>query len=396
MKHYFILFWHGLTGILASIAKWFTVILGMRDDSKYGKFIRRVVGTCFATLMLLLTVATIWIFGQTICHRLNLEWGSSNYIPTYSNESLSRNLWYHNDDNNKGYVFDRDGKKLIKNINWISKPLGNDSLVCYSTGKKRGYFNMYTGEVVVRPKYAHAWVFSDGLASVDDDGWIKFIDQSGKIVLDPKIPYRAGKDGYVFHNDHCVVHNDRGDRLGLIDKEGKWALQPEYFSVNPADSFWIISNGKEQSVLNKELQVVLPFMEARILMTDGLFEATMSDHTIRTYSLKGELVEDFNISDVSQLMYDTSEIYYSNNKYYDDEGNLSSETEDSEALTRSAVARCLCYRTDMECYGLMSPDGHILTPPSYSIIKAIGQDLYLCKTSYDQGIILNGKGQRVK
>ena len=202
MKHYFILFWHGLTGILASIAKWFTVILGMRDDSKYGKFIRRVVGTCFATLMLLLTVATIWIFGQTICHRLNLEWGSSNYIPTYSNESLSRNLWYHSDDNNKGYVFDRDGKKLIKNINWISKPLGNDSLVCYSTGKKRGYFNMFTGEVVVRPKYAHAWVFSDGLASVDDDGWIKFIDQSGKIVLDPKIPYRAGKDGYVFHNDH--------------------------------------------------------------------------------------------------------------------------------------------------------------------------------------------------
>ena len=184
--------------------------------------------------------------------------------------------------------------------------------------------------------------------------------------------------------------------MGLIDKEGKWALQPEYFSVNPADSFWIISNGKEQSVLNKELQVVLPFMEARILMTDGLFEATMSDHTIRTYSLKGELVEDFNISDVSQLMYDTSEIYYSNNKYYDDEGNLSSETEDSEALTRSAVARCLCYRTDMECYGLMSSDGHILTPPSYSIIKAIGQDLYLCKTSYDQGIILNGKGQRVK
>ena len=37
MKRAFILFWHGLTALLAGIANWFTVILGMRDDSKYGK-----------------------------------------------------------------------------------------------------------------------------------------------------------------------------------------------------------------------------------------------------------------------------------------------------------------------------------------------------------------------
>ena len=45
MKRYIILFWHGLTGILSSIAEWFTVVLGMKDDSKYGKVIRRTVGT---------------------------------------------------------------------------------------------------------------------------------------------------------------------------------------------------------------------------------------------------------------------------------------------------------------------------------------------------------------
>jgi hypothetical protein len=44
-----------------------------------------------------------------------------------------------------------EGEKLIKKIHWIAKPLGNDSLVCYRTGKKRGYFNMYTGEVVIEP-----------------------------------------------------------------------------------------------------------------------------------------------------------------------------------------------------------------------------------------------------
>lgn len=75
MKRAFILFWHGLTALFAGIANWFTVILGMRDDSKYGKFLRRVVGSCFAFLMLLLAVAAYLgvlpnrllsdVFGQT-------------------------------------------------------------------------------------------------------------------------------------------------------------------------------------------------------------------------------------------------------------------------------------------------------------------------------------------
>ena len=44
MKRAFVLLWKGLTGIIAATAEWFTVILGMKDDSKYGRFIRRVVG----------------------------------------------------------------------------------------------------------------------------------------------------------------------------------------------------------------------------------------------------------------------------------------------------------------------------------------------------------------
>ena len=82
MKRYIIMFWHGLTGILSSIAEWFTVVLGMKDDSKYGKVIRRTVGTCFATIMLLITAAVVWDFGRTACNRLN--WSSSDYIPSYN------------------------------------------------------------------------------------------------------------------------------------------------------------------------------------------------------------------------------------------------------------------------------------------------------------------------
>ena len=90
------------------------------------------------------------------------------------------------------------------------------------------------------------------------------------------------------------------------------------------------------------------------------------------------------------------EIRYYSTKTYDDEGNLSSETENSEATTGSGVAHCRRYQAEYNWYGLMTQDGHVLTPPSYSDISAIGSDLYLCKTDCEHGFILNGKGQRVR
>ena len=394
MKRYIILFWRGLTGILASIAEWFTVVLGMKDDSKYGKVLRRIVGTCFAIVMLLLTAAAVWDFGRTACNRLH--WNSSDYISSYNNQYLSRNLTYHEGYDFDGYVFNRDGEKVIKDVRWIAKPLGDDSLVCYRAGKKRGYFNIFTGEITIKPQYSHAWIFSDGLAAVEEDGWIKFIDTTGKVVIDNHLPYLSGKDGYVFHNGYCVVHNNKGDRLGLIDKRGDWAIKPEYFSVLPVDSLWVVSNGKEKSVLSPRLETILPFTSPNVWVNDGLIYASMEDHSVRTYSLQGELVEDFHISGTSQLLYETNEVYYTFSKNYNDEGNLVSETSDGDIATRQSVAHCLRYQAAFDWYGLMTPEGLAVTPPLYREIYAIGPDLYLCKTDYQYGVILNGKGQKVK
>lgn len=396
MKRYIKLFWAGLTGILAGISNWITTILGMNDDSKYGKLIRRVVGTCFATLVLIFTVAILWSFGNEVQRRIDCDWFKPEKIDWYDNVTLSRNLTYHEGYGYDGYVFNNDRKKILKNISWIAKPLGNDSLVCYSDGKKRGYFNMFTGEVVIKPQYRHAWIFSEGLASVEDNGWIKFIDQTGNVVIDKPIRYISGKDGYVFHNGHCVIHNERGDRLGLMNKEGHVDLEAEFFSIEPTDSFWIISNGKEKAVLNAKLETILPFTEAKLWINNGMIEATMSDHTIRTYSFQGDIIEDFHISNIEQLMYDTDEVRYTTCKVYDNEGNVTYSSEESDASNRKAIAHCRRYQAELNWYGLMTPDGKIITPPSYSNIEAIGPDLYLCKTDYEHGFVLNGKGQRVK
>ena len=393
MKRAFILFWHGLTALLAGIANWFTVILGMRDDSKYGKILRRTVGSCFAFLMLLLAIAAGWDFCRTACYRLALDKHFDDSY--YDTQYISRNVTYYTYYDEDGYLKTSDGKKTITGIKWIAKPLGMDSLVCYSDGKKRGYFNMFTGKLVIEPKYSHAWIFSDGLASVDDGGWIKFIDASGKVVLDPQIPYIPGAEGYVFHNNHCIVHNERRDRFGLLDKQGKWVLQPEYFSIESSGNFWVVDNGEGKSVLDSTLNTVIPFTKGQIWVSSEYISVTLSNHIIQRYDHSGDIINDFYINDISYMTYESDELRYSTSKNYNEEGTLTSETENIEPLPVEKMAKCRRYEAESGWYGLMTADGKVITPPSYCSIQAIGYDMYLCKDNDEDGVILNGKGQRI-
>ena len=271
-----------------------------------------------------------------------------------------------------------------------------DSLICYSDGKKRGYFNMFTGKPVIEPKYDHAWIFSDGLASVDDGGWIKFIDASGKVVIDPQIPYIPGAEGYVFHNNRCIVHSERRDRFGLLDKQGKWVLKPDYFSIESSKNFWIIDNGEGKSVLDSTLNTVIPFTKGQIWVSSEYISVTLSNHIIQRYDHSGKIINDFYINDVSYMTYESDELRYSTSKNYNEEGTLTSETENIEPLPVEKMARCRRYEAESGWYGLMSADGKVITPPSYSSIQAIGYDLYLCKDNGEDGVILNGKGQPTK
>lgn len=250
---------------------------------------------------------------------------------------------------------------------------------------------MMTGQITIQPQYKHAWIFSDGLAAVDIDGWIKFIDGTGKVSIDPHIPYNSERDGYVFHYGHCAVHNQKLDRLGLIDTKGNWKLAPEYFSITPADSMWVISNGKEHAVLDANLQEVIPFMEAELHVRKDNIEAIMEDHTIRTYDRQGVLLEAFHVSEVDQLLYNTKSVHYTTSKVYDEEDEKYREYEDSEPSFEQEAAACLKYEAACGWYGLMSRDGQVLTQPSYTYIEAIGPDLYLCKVDDVRGFIINGK-----
>lgn len=395
MKKAIVSFWKGLTGIIAAVADWFTLILGMKDESKYGVVTRRIVGGSFAFLMLILAVSVGIEFTRTVMDEFEVDrsWDYKNYNTQYLSRTATM---YWNYDGNDGFVRNRDGDITIKNIAWIAKPLGEDSLVLYSKDKKRGYFNIYTGEVAIKPQYKHAWIFSSGLAAVDDNGWMKFVDAQGNVAIDLKTPYLSGMDGYVFHGNHCVVHNNRRDKVGLIDKRGKWVLDAKYLSIEPVDTFWVVNSGDKQCLISDNMKTILPFMEGDLWVEKGFVTATMKDHTLRKYTLQGEIIDDFIISTVGNLMYDTNEIRYVTSQDYDDDGKLTGETKDKQPVPVQKMASCKVYEAESGWYGLMSPNGKVITPPSYYDITAIGYDLYFCKRDPIRGEILNGKGEKVK
>lgn len=390
MKKAFVLFWHGLTGIFRGIVNWIGALLGMNDDSRYGKVLRRIVATSFAVTMVAIAAIAVYIAVQALAEVIPRKFMVSEN--RYQTQNLSDSVCYYSRFGRGGFVKNAKGKKTISDIDWIAMPSGNDSLVCYKAGEFRGYFNISTGEPIIKPKFSHAWVYSNGLACVDDGGWVKFIDSAGNVVIDTQVPNDRYYGRRVFHNNHCVVPKPDLNAVGLMDRQGRWVLEAKYDNIELADSLWIVSKGDERSVMTSNLDTILPFTKASYFVDRSMITAVMPDHTIRKYTLRGELINDFYIHGAEQLIYDTMELCEPV-KEYDEDGNVYGVAAPD---AKKAIAHCLQYEAQYGWYGLMSSTGKIITPPVYKEIEALGPDLYICKDASYDGVLINADGKQVR
>lgn len=389
-----------IKSVFSAVVDWAAALFGMKDGSKFGRILRRIVASAFAVAVLFWAASAVVNFLDDIdLGRCSLFGKSDNvYLSErVTDDILFYDSYYYGDN---GYIANADGKKLIKNVLAIATPLEGDSLVYFSDGQRRGYFHMRDGHLVVKPTYEHAWIFSNGLAAVEQRGRIKFIDTHGNIVIDRGFKYDVCDDGYVFHNGHCAVNDSLGLHMGLIDRNGDWALPPVYDRIYPYDTFWLVTLADRQALLSFSLDTVMPLAPARYDIRDTAILATLPDHSLALFSLQGTLLKNNLISDVEQMMYDTKEVLYRQAQHPTDEAVEDYYTDvydlDDTFTLRKAVATCLRYEAQSGWYGLLSPDGRQLTPPLYSSIQAVGKDLYLCKSDYYQGILLDSNGRRVK
>lgn len=242
------------------------------------------------------------------------------------------------------------GKVTIKDIklDWTQRSQ-NDSLAVFCSESKRGYYNMYTGEIAIPAQYRRAWVFAEGLAAVQKNGNIGFINHQGETVIEFKYPYHGNPlSNFVFEEGHCVVADTTG-RCGVIDRKGAWLIAPEYDNI---------SAYKEYAIVTK----------AGVTMQMGY---------------NGHIMNSFVLDNIKELTYKEKERYE----------NREGELEYVENTVKTGLfAYCVGGR-----YGLMDANCHRLTEPLYKSITAVNKNMYRATLlDHYSEVILNAKGDVMK
>lgn len=391
---FFTVLWRGVVQGLETVFGW----LGYKRDSKLARIVWGVFATSMAFIAASCAIFIIGVVGSALYtkyHHRNI--GCRNPY-CCKIQYVSRHFYFHNHEDGKGYIYNSiTGEKTLTHVAWIAKPItARDSLVCFSDGKKRGYFSRNTGKVVIEPKYDHAWIFSGGIASVEEGGRIKFIDETGKVIIDKGMAYNPRRDGYVFHGNYCIVYSDDEEHRGLMDKKGDIVLPMEYdyiYMTNDFEYLYFEKDG-QMAVMDKNLKTIIPMTKCSIYINEGTINMTMPDHTIRKYDMEGNLINDFYIYNVRTLIYEKDEIKY--HRIMHSEESDEDAIPVIEAYYPSAIARLRSYMAGEGYEGLMTAEGHIVTMPLYRGIEAIGNDLYLCTTTNEDKVIINGKGEIVR
>lgn len=153
------------------------------------------------------------------------------YYQTTINDSLR--LDKHYPDKEYVRIYNLNTRRYVSpKMRWVSRGVSEgDSLTVFCDMKgKRGFINLYTGEIVMKGRYNHAWNFSEGLAAVCRDNLIGFVNTAGEEVIPCQFPttqYAITRLGYAFHDGYCVVTNSKNE-CGLINQTGELVVDTIY------------------------------------------------------------------------------------------------------------------------------------------------------------------------
>lgn len=239
------------------------------------------------------------------------------------------------------------GETTIKDIkmDWTSSA-GNDTLAVFCAEDKRGYFNVNTGKIVIQPQYRRAWNFSCGLAGVQKNGYVGFIDPKGNTVIDFKFPFYGNPlSNFIFKNGFCVVADSTG-KCGVINTKGDWVIKPLYDNVSI-------------------------FKEYAIVKQAGLRAQVGYD---------GKVLNSYVVDVIYKLTYEKQE-YYENK-----EGEVCT-------VTKTVDTGMYYYKVGGRM-GLMDKNCKRVTEPLYTDIIAVNENIFRAQLldEYSE-VILNSKGE---
>ena len=185
----------------------------------------------------------------------------------------------------------------------------SEGLCAVRISKKWGYINK-KGMLVVSTKYDNAGTFSEGLACVGLGTKYGYIDKTGKEVIPIQFDFPAQaasarsdnpdwdfSQGLLAKYEFCegLAMAGKGTMFGYIDKTGKFAIEPKYFTAYPFFQGVARVERKRDamalpsiSYIDKTGKEVTPADQQCIDFTDGIFLANNGkyDKSRRSYYLR--------------------------------------------------------------------------------------------------------------
>ncbi len=318
-------------------------------------------------------------------------------------KTLSRDVVYKHYPNIRGKDYVENlytGEKTVEDLEWV-RPICSiidapDSLAVFSRfekgrGSRKGYLNIYTGEVVIPDIFKHAWNFKNGKHAVvclENDS-LYVIDRSGNFKSKGFKSSTQLKFGFVFNDGLCIMENNNG-KFGLINPHGEWSLNPEYewITRNPRTGAYKVRKDGLFGVIDSDLSVVLPIKFKDIDFNESLNDPNMErdwyykvgywvEHTDGTrgyYDENGQLISTSPYSELRPLEY---------NWHKDKSGELHQTTSDY-----------IAYRVGQK-WGLMSRRGQIITKPLYDWLGASDSDRFEVTLDKDVKIIIGPSGEEI-
>lgn len=284
----------------------------------------------------------------TICKVVKQQ--DDDVIPEYVEEPGESSISYR--DNKINIINPVTKKIIVEDVDWYHG--GNsskDSIILYAKNGRRGFCNVISNKIIVEPlKYTRAWEFSEGLAAVEKNGFIGFINTEGKVIIGFHFPYRGNSlYEFVFHDGHCVVAN-ADNKIGIINNRGHWVVKPLYDDIELT---------KEYAIVHKE----------------GDFK--------KQVDYNGNILKDGIIDYIDDIYYSVT---YTN--------------VETGCPTQGEIRNPDFYQYRVGNHaGLINSQGNFITPPIYTSITGVSKTLfcatlqdYFSKVFIDQnGNVISGK-----
>lgn len=342
--------------------------------------------------IVVLTVIAALVFSEVILgvdvdELFSSPWG----YDTMFNDNLE--VRKHRSDYNVA-LFNARGRKVSPTMSEIYTDAYNPNrfyLVLFKTlDGKYGFLNRESGKVAIPAKYDDAFLFSEQLAAVKEDGRLKFINPDGEVQLDGGWLLQEGIYP-VFHNGYAPVV-DKDGKAGLIDIHGQWVNGPCYDSISwlgcdSDQAYWRVGIKDEYGnysygLLDDKCKELFPPAYRHISLDDNdgtVFLATEDGMTqVRT---DGTLVNSFVVDSIEPI-----QIPYLGYE-------CDPESEDSTYASDRYAIYSVFNREGLFDMKQAKP----VTAPIYRYITSVSDKLFKCELPRtDKFIVIDADGRIVK